>query len=279
MAVIFDGGFKNLRGLVVTTPSAQAGGGTTVDGTRLYTVNRGGPEIYQYTMSTPFDLSTATEDYREGTWSGMGGNTESIEFRTDGSRAYVFNGGGTLFQWDLSTPWDLRTKTSNGSIALTGSGESFWVNDSGTRAWVGRFDNGVVDEYSFGTPWDITTLVSVTPSFNNGQGENSIQAIRFKPDGTKFYLVGNAKDTIYQWDLSTPFDLSTATFVAGSPGGIGGNFSFTLHPEGTSIYILTTDVNQYTLGTPWEVSTINTTSVATLNQSSGAWRGLSLGKT
>ena len=79
-------------------------------------------------------------------------------------------------------------------------------------------------------------------------------------DGTKLYMIGNATDTVYQYDMSTANDLSTATYNsvslyvfndgATSPKGI------TFKPDGTKMYVLdTTIVFEYSLSTAWDLST------------------------
>ena len=83
-------------------------------------------------------------------------------------------------------------------------------------------------------------------------------------DGTKLYMIGNATDTVYQYDMSTANDLSTATYNsvslnvngdgATSPKGI------TFKPDGTKMYVLdSTIVFEYYLSTAWDLSTASFT--------------------
>ena len=77
--------------------------------------------------------------------------------------------------------------------------------------------------YTFGTPWDITTLTGSTiRSFRNNVDTNPT-GFRFSADGMKIIIVGSnqvsasGKDIIYSYDLSSAFD------IAGIPVDSGNN--------------------------------------------------------
>ena len=92
--------------------------------------------------------------------------------------------------------------------------------------------------------------------------------IFFSQDGTKFYYCeptfGNA---IFQWDLSTAWDISTATFnqevtPQSQPADL---YSFAFSPDGKTLITLhsTNDMNEYSLSTAWDISTISNSPVNT----------------
>ena len=51
---------------------------------------------------------------------------------------------------------------------------------------------------------------------NNENGQNIPQGVTFNSDGTKMYIIGSSANRIIQYTLSTPFDISEATLLAGS---------------------------------------------------------------
>ena len=89
------------------------------DGTEVYTCTYGDSNVHQFTLSTAFDVSTASftrthdtgrDDYRHG-----------IRFKPDGTKMYICGGNYTTDdktdQYTLSTAWDIST-ASYDSISL-----------------------------------------------------------------------------------------------------------------------------------------------------------------
>ena len=82
--------------------------------------------------------------------------------------------------------------------------------------------------------------------------------IFFKPDGTKLYMQDST--TVYQYSLSTAWDITTASYdskslVVESTGNLNGFF---IGDSGTKLYGLNDgnyNVRQYNLSTAWDVST------------------------
>jgi len=112
-----------------------------------------------------------------------------------------------------------------------------------------------------GDTWygDISTA-SYTQSFSVSAQETSPQGLFFKPDGTKMYVIGTSGDDVNEYNLSTAWDISSASYLQ--------NFSVSaqeviptevfFNPDGTKMYVLGEngqDVNEYNLSTAWNVST------------------------
>jgi len=121
--------------------------------------------------------------------------------------------------------------------------------------------------YSLSTAWDITTA-SYSSSFSVAGQDLTPHGMTFKPDGTKFYMVGRDNASGYEYDVATPWDLSTASYASlsvslvsqdNTPTGIG--FS----PDGATMFVAglqTGAIYQYTLSTPWDISTASYGSVS-----------------
>ena len=98
-----------------------------------------------------------------------------------------------------------------------------------------------------------------------GSLDTAMQGLTFKPDGYKAYFVGATNDKVYEHNLSTPWDITTATYLQNvsisaqdtSPTDLEfGN-------DGGYMYIVGSqkdNINRYTLSTAWNVQT------ATFNQ-------------
>ena len=103
--------------------------------------------------------------------------------------------------------------------------------------------------------WDISTATYDNVSFSvSGQDTNPF-GITFKPDGTKMYMVGYTNDRVYQYTLSTPWVVSSATYDSVSflvSGQDTNPIDITFKPDGTKMYIL-----GYTNDRVYQYSTID----------------------
>src|SRR5687768_3379997 len=88
--------------------------------------------------------------------------------------------------------------------------------------------------------WDISEAAYASKSFSVGAQEVAPQDLAFKPDGTKMY-VGGGNDIVYQYTLSTPWDVSTASYdskslsVAAQESSLS---AFDFSADGTKMYAL-----------------------------------------
>lgn len=184
-------------------------------------------------------------------------------FSSDGLRMYVVGTtGDDVNQYDLSVAWDVTTASFvrvSAAIGDTGPTDLFFKPD-GTKMYVVASTGDTVREFTVGTPWDVSTISFVTAYSVAGQ-EITPNGIWFKPDGTKMYIVGSTGDDVNEYDLATPWSLSTGvTFnqlfsvAAQDTNPTAINFS----ADGTKMFVLGTtgfDINRYSLSVPWDIST------------------------
>lgn len=113
----------------------------------------------------------------------------------------------------------------------------------------------------FATPWDIGTAVYDEVFKAIGTEEIQPYGLDFSSDGSKMYVVGYDSDTVYQYALSTPWNIGTAGDDEASKA-VGTEdtspYKVTFSSDGSKMYIMgkaDSSVDQYTVGTPWEVGT------------------------
>lgn len=105
--------------------------------------------------------------------------------------------------------------------------------------------------------------------------------IYFKPDGTKLYVLGggnqyNAIDTIYSYDLSVAYDISTITFSGkiylGYDQVVDQGTGIFFKPDGTEMYVMEQDgvINKFTLGTAWNITTASYSTAKLISGGNGA---------
>ena len=186
------------RGLVIDTT-----------GTKLYVVGQNlaftGHFIYQYNLGTAWDLST-------GSYSGISKSispattSDGLAFSSDGTHFYIAAGGADIiYQFNLSA-WNIGTAGYSGKSFSVATQEtqvqSVQFSSSGNQMYIIGWSSDTVYEYQLNTAWDVSTVVS-TPSgsFSPGQGETFPTGVSFKTDGTKMYITGFFKDTVYQYSM------------------------------------------------------------------------------
>ncbi|MEL7147600.1 MAG: integrin alpha, partial [Bacteroidota bacterium] len=92
----------------------------STDGSKMYTSS--GSAIDQYSLSTPFDISTADYD-GTNTFSGITTSLNGLAFSTDGSKLFlVDNSNDQIVQLSVSTAFDITGTVTDDDAALNISG-------------------------------------------------------------------------------------------------------------------------------------------------------------
>ena len=183
------------------------------DGTKMYVIGQTGDDINEYDLSTAWDISTAS--YLQ-LFSVAAQETipRSLFFKPDGTKMYVSGASGDdVNEYNLSTPWDVSTASylQNFSVAIEEPNPNgLFFKDDGTKMYIGG--PAEVNEYDLSTAWDISTA-SHLQVFSVSAQDTSPQGIFFKPDGTKMYMTGLLNSNVNEYDLSTAWDISTASYL------------------------------------------------------------------
>jgi len=214
--------------------------------------------------SVAYDLANAAYDSISFSVAGQDADPYGLFFKPDGTVMYVAgDAGNDVNQYSLSTAWDISTAsfTQNFSVGSQESAPSgvFFKGD-GTKMYVVGTITDAVYQYSLSTAWDISTSSYDSISFSVSSQDTLPFDISFKTDGTKMYILGKLNDSVYEYDLSTAWDISTTSYsqsfsVATQETGPQGLF---MSPTGVDLFIVgttATSVNYYTLSTPWDIST------------------------
>jgi sugar lactone lactonase YvrE len=158
-------------------------------------------------------------------------NPQDVVMSSDGTKAYVTaNGTGTISQYNLTTPWKLYTAVFSGNSFSVSAQESqprgFAINGAvttqenipqavdlspdGFEMYVMGQGSDSVHRYTLGTAFNVSTAVFIN-SFSVNSEDAQPQGLRFALDGSSFFMTGNVSDTLYQYTLGTPWDITTAS--------------------------------------------------------------------
>lgn len=203
---------------------------------------------------------------------GVSNAPQSLTFKSDGTKFFVIDyGSDTVDEYSLSTAWDVSTASYQHGFSVS-SQESiptgvFFRNDGGSEDGkqmyvIGYNDN--VSEYDLTTAWDVSTA-SYSQNFSVSSEEANPRDVFFKNDGTKMYIVGSSGDEVNEYDLSTAWDVSTASYnqnfsVSSQDTNPTGLFfrNDGSSDDGKKMYIvgdIGNDINEYNLSTAWDIST------------------------
>lgn len=195
-------------------------------GNKMYVTGASGDGVDQYSLSTPWDPSTASHDAFENL-SEVGGATD-IFFSSDGTRFYILDADGNfdgVQQYTMSTAWDV---TSASYASLQGSLGFGNKNDDvtgltfsadGVYMYVMSSYLRYMNRFTLSTPWDASTAGSrVQDNFYSSQitatGQETGCAI--DPTGTRFVIVHVQGDEIEEYTFASAHDIAGTVSHVGS---------------------------------------------------------------
>ena len=221
------------------------------DGTKLYVMGVVGDDINQYTLSTAFDLSTASYDSVSFSVASQETDPYGLAFNNDGTKMYITgNVSNSVFQYTLSTGFDLST-ASYDSVSLNVNSQDtiptgIIFNNTGSKLYMIGQSSGQIHQYTLTTDFNLSTASYDSVSFSIASEETSPMDMAFNSDGTKMYIVGSSSDTVFQYSLSTAYDISTASYDSVSFNvntQDSGPRSLVFNNDGTKMYIIGTSTD------------------------------------
>lgn len=188
-----------------------------------------------------------------------------LSFKPDGTKMYVLgNSTKTLSEYDLSTAWDVTTAVYSQNFSVSAqitAPFNMYFKPDGTAVYIVDFDSLAkdVNQYSLSTAWDVSTMSYVQNKSLSAQDAEP-NGVSFKPDGTKMYITGDTNNSIYEYSLSTAWDISTASYS--STFSLATQDSTPMQPvfneDGTKFFTIgdiNNRINEYSLSTAWSIST------------------------
>ena len=258
------------------------------DGTKVYLTGTTTKSVLQYAVTgSDFDIGSLTFEYQmdvpiEET------NPYAIRFKQDGSQMFIL---GTqkdeVIQYNLSKNWDISSARFVNNFSVNSEEtipRGLFLKPDNSGFFICGTGGDEVNEYKFQTYDSGSYIQKLTIGANTDiygdvdiKGKLTLQqpwANDFKTEANFNHGISSLTGSINVSNISNPIDITTATYkrTSADPGTIGDITDIVFKPDG-KVVILSDDYNvdkiyQYTLSTPWDISTLNTAKIAELSVSS-----------
>ena len=178
------------------------------DGTKMYVVqsqstqstNNATDKVLMYELSIPYDVSTITDNDVE----------QRIRSACDGAGGVPLGGAG-----NFRAPGGVRFNNDGTKIFFSNRIESDNANDTCELTLTTPYDITTVKEDNDSPPNEIYQGFSLEDGDTDvsDTGANDAFGLAFNNDGTRLFITHyNSVYKVYQFDLSTGFDLSTSKY-------------------------------------------------------------------
>ena len=211
LSAVYNNQSFALSGQSITTPEEIR---FKPDGTKFYILSGDDATVYQYSMSTAWDISTASYESKSFSSSSQEGTPQGLAINADGTSFYVCGQTKSIYQYNLSTAYDASTASyASKSFSFSGqiSGGVPWGIDfdsTGTKLYV-IGSPGIAYQYTLSTAFDVSTASYASKSLNTTSQTSDSTSLALSSDGASLYVMSNGNDTVFKYTLSTPNDLAT----------------------------------------------------------------------
>lgn len=252
-------------------------------GDQVYvTIGNTPKQVNRITLPGAYQLFDYTTKYAAndnfGAYYLLGQNTVSLALKPDESRSYHLSNAGVVSEYDFGTiPHGLVGATSSGSTFSATTNETtptcIRLNDTGTLLFVAGNSTDSVYSYIMTTAYDLSTATTTNHKSASLANEvDDLKAVVFSSDGLKLYALDGTTKSVYQYSLSSAYDLDTLTYDSKSFDLDVDTLTLTLvsdlyiNPSDNEIVVLGNQIAgngstqmailiSYSLGTPKDVST------------------------
>ena len=240
------------------------------DGSKMYILDDNTDAVYQYSLVTAWDVSTATYDNKSFSVTSYETQPNGLTFSHNGDRMFIVGQDqDSAIECHLSTPWDISTAVASSVRYMDMSALS--------ETFQGLFMNPNMDYFYFvagSTPGTIVQYAMPQPQVkivpNNLRLNNTIDSptdIVFSNTGSQMFVMYFS--WIEYYSLTDPFNVSTGTYEGNAvistinstdANAASGNYrGLAFNDDGTSMYISAqspiSGIYEYSLSTAYDIST------------------------
>lgn len=222
--------------------------------TGAFTSSASGNDLYLGYGSSLVDITAPNVTYSSG-------NSNVLDFNLTGSNQSAYK-----FVMKITGNNGVAGEASGSEVGYsspTGTGNRFRrfdVSTDGTHWYGYDYQNVKVMHFTASTAWDASTLSSSDELSITDSPGRDFAHIRISENGEYFYR--STIQNIYKYDLSTPWDISSATLASTTPNPLKSPLNdaiINIKRDGTKMLLNDYSVTKtvlYNLSTPWDTSTL-----------------------
>ncbi|MCH1486650.1 MAG: DUF4347 domain-containing protein, partial [Alphaproteobacteria bacterium] len=210
---------------------------------------------------------------------------DGVVFNNDGSQLYLLSSRtGKIQQHSLSTQFDVSTASSESTLYDgVNYSRGLVFSTDGEKAFTITPNTDLVYEYHLSTAFEIENMVlAETKPVSDGQGTNvRAKGLAFNSDGTKLYYIDQEGKQIIQEDLTSAFDITTASLaatfdIAETQGNREWTDGFAISPDGRKMFAIAggNEIHEWILHTPDDITSATLLGVTNLGSAGYNLRGL-----
>jgi predicted acyltransferase (DUF342 family) len=188
------------------------------DGRKMIIAGGTNLSVYQYTLSTPWSVNTATYDSKTFSISSYANSIIGLFVKHSGDKFYITdNVLDNIIEYNMSTPWDVTTATYSGNVSTSAyetAVNALTFTRDGQKMFTTGTSGDTIDMHLLSTPWCVNTATYVSEISISTQ-ELTASGLAMSPDGSNFYVVGNTTDTVYQYMANSLFEVVANTVFHG----------------------------------------------------------------
>jgi len=188
------------------------------DGTKFFLTDMGDDDVEIYSLTTAYDISTCASQGNKSFTLDSSPNLRAITFSNDGKNIYLLDraSNGHVFQYSLSSPYDLSNETlvknfspsGGGLIANGGDVRGIKFSSDGSKMYITTGEGDTINEYSLSTPFNLAGTVTYVGSYNTSEELTQVWGITFNTDGSKMFIMDYDTDKssdVHEYNLSCGF--------------------------------------------------------------------------
>jgi 6-phosphogluconolactonase (cycloisomerase 2 family) len=169
-----------------------------------------------------------------------------------------------VYRYNLSTAYDLSSASYTQSFDVSGQDSKptdVTFNEGGSKMFVVGYKNGNVYSYNLSTAYDLGSA-SYNQTFDVSGQDGGPTGMTFNGDGTKMFVMGYSTDHVYSYDLSTAYDISSASYnqTFDVSGQDGRPRHVTFNGDGTKMFMVgddTDSVYSYNVSTSYNLGSVS----------------------
>jgi len=179
-------------------------------GTKFFVVGLANDTVYEYTCSVGFDLSS-TVAYSGNSFdvSSQNGQPYGLAFNPDGTKFFIAGShpNDAIYEYTCSVGFDLSSTVAYSSNSFSLSSQmtqprTIAFNSAGTVFFVLGRTNKIIYQYTSSVGFDLSSTVAYSGNNLSVNSEETFpNGFYFKPDLSKFFVIGQTSDSVFEYDF------------------------------------------------------------------------------